>query len=84
MADEWQRQHGRRKRFYREVLAGDPDCYLCGQPGADSVEHVQSRKTHPELIWERSNMVPAHGTCNSSKGSGQLKAGLGSRSRDDW
>ena len=84
--DEWIRLASRRRKVSAVILAPGPDgappaCWLCGQPGADSVDHVLSRSKYPELTWDESNMRPAHGGCNSSKGASATTRDLGSRSR---
>lgn len=86
MADEWTRNSSRRRRCSAIILAPDdqgnpPACSLCGQPGADSVDHVLPKSRYPDLIWELGNMRPAHGDCNSSKGDGAVTRDLGSQSR---
>ena len=64
--------HGRKgrpwQRLRAEVLAASDICWLCGRPGANSVDHVLPLSTHPELAHDRSNLAPAHLSCNSSKG----------------
>lgn len=85
-ADEWTRMASRRRKLAAVVLAKDehgnpPACALCGQPGADSMDHVLPRSKYPELMWEPANLQPAHGTCNSSKGNRATTRDLGSRSR---
>lgn len=81
---EWVHYSSRRAKLGKIVLAGDPNCWLCGQPGADSIDHVLPKHTHRELMWDLGNMKPAHGSCNSSKGAGTGPAGVGPRSRSDW
>lgn len=85
-ADEWIQQSSRRRRVSAVILAPDehgrpPVCWLCHQPGADSVDHVLSRLKYPELTWDEANMRPAHLGCNSSKGAGANRRDLGSLSR---
>lgn len=36
-------------------------CWICGHEGADTLDHIKSRKTHPELTWEPTNWKAAHG-----------------------
>lgn len=86
MADEWTRNSSKRQRFYAIILAPDeqgnpPACWLCRQPGADSIDHVLPKSKYPDLIWEPGNMRPAHGDCNSSKGDGVAARDMGSQSR---
>ena len=78
---------------YRRDKAKDAICWLCKQPIDYSVkrsstddawegDHYYTRKEHPELVNEPSNILPAHRKCNRSR---QAKAGinqLGARSRE--
>ena len=67
-------------------------CFICGQPidyelphghpRAFQVEHVKPQSTHPHLIDDPANCVPAHAICNQSKGAREAPAKLGSTSRD--
>jgi len=54
------------------VLAGNPPCYLCGEPGADTVDHVIP--VAEGGTNELDNLRPAHGWCNRQKG-GQVSQG---------
>ena len=45
------------------LLAGSPDCALCGGPGADTADHIIP-KMHGGGD-ELDNLQPAHGSCNS-------------------
>jgi hypothetical protein len=65
-------QDGEYRRNRQTVLAGDPPCALCGQPGADTVDHITpvSRGGTNELA----NLQPAHRSCNRAKG-GQVAHG---------
>lgn len=85
-ADEWANQSSRRRRVCAVILAKDdngqpPACWICHQPGADSVDHVLSRSRYPDLTWDEANMRPAHRDCNSSKGARANTRDIGSRSR---
>lgn len=58
----------RRAAPYRKViLAGNPPCALCGHPGADTVDHILAKSQRPDLVFDLSNMRPAHRSCNSRK-----------------
>lgn len=35
-------------------------CWLCGHPGATSLDHVIPASTRPDLEWEPANHRPAH------------------------
>ena len=84
--DEWRGNAHRRRKAYAVVLAKDPDgnppaCWLCGGPGADTVDHVLSQRDHPELVWDYGNMRPAHDDCNKRKGADAAPLSLGPQSR---
>jgi 5-methylcytosine-specific restriction endonuclease McrA len=54
------------RRVRAEVLAASDFCYLCGFPGADSVDHLIPRSKGGTN--DRSNLAPAHVACNARKG----------------
>lgn len=56
------------KRLRRRVLEESNICWLCGQPGADTVDHIVPRSVAPHLGEELANLAPAHRGCNSSRG----------------
>ncbi|MDP9418988.1 MAG: HNH endonuclease [Actinomycetota bacterium] len=49
----------------RQVLRG-ATCHLCGQPGADTIDHVVPLAAGGANV--ASNWAPAHRSCNSRKG----------------
>lgn len=57
----------------------DNGCYSCGICGrwvfGDEVtlDHILNRSSNPELRFSESNIQPAHGSCNTWKGSRYLK-----------
>jgi hypothetical protein len=58
--DEW---GGRAAaRATRWVLIRDAGiCWICHHPGADTLDHIKPRSTHPELTWDPNNWRAAHG-----------------------
>ena len=57
------------KKLRLEILSRDGYiCWICGGDGADSVDHLVSRKNGGDL-WDRDNLAAAHKQCNSAKGS---------------
>ncbi len=52
-------------------------CHLCGQaidydlpkddPEHFQLDHIKSRKTHPELEFDPLNWAPSHASCNKHK-----------------
>lgn len=82
--DEWVNQSSRRRALYKKYLTGpDVRCWICRQPGADSLDHVKPRSKFPDLIWDESNLVPAHLDCNGQKGAGTGPPSLGVPS-EEW
>lgn len=80
--EEWRNNAHRRRKCYAIILAGDPRCAICRQPGADSIDHIKPKSKFPELMWDLGNMQPAHRDCNSRKGDGLIDSrALGKRSR---
>jgi 5-methylcytosine-specific restriction endonuclease McrA len=60
-------------RYYRQVKRTRPDCALCGEPGADSVDHIRPVSSFPagtpaSVISSPMNLQPAHLTCNVRAG----------------
>ena len=64
------RSSGKWRKLRKQVLAANDVCWLCGKPGADTVDHVLPLSLYPELAHDMSNLRPAHIACNSSKGAG--------------
>ena len=61
------------------VLAHSTRCHLCGQPGADQVDHVIPIALGGDP-WDPANLRPAHQQCNNTKGAKLI--GDEPRSRD--
>lgn len=78
----WDRERNARpeRAAYRDpVYLAQPKhgvCYLCGEPGADTREHVIPLSKGGTN--EPSNIRPAHRACNSGKGNREL-GGAGAR-----
>jgi len=88
---------GRSTRRWRKLRAQTLDasntCSVCGHAGADAVDHIQARSTHPELAEIRDNVAPIHGVngcpvclrkCNSEKGNRPLDALVQLNCSRDW
>lgn len=64
--------HGRRtrafKRLRQRVLETSDICWLCGLPGADTVDHIVPLSVAPHLGEVADNLRAAHLSCNSSRG----------------
>lgn len=64
----WRRAPGK-ARLWREVIANHGDhCWLCGGPGADTLDHLLPKRDYPELMFALENLRPAHRSCNSRRG----------------
>lgn len=69
------RSKGRTGRPYRRaratVLNASTVCWICGKPGATTVDHIipvsRMAPTDPRLT-DPANLRPAHGPCNSRRG----------------
>jgi 5-methylcytosine-specific restriction endonuclease McrA len=64
------------RQIREQVLATNTVCWLCGLPGADSVDHIIPLSVAPELAHDLNNLRPAHRRCNSKKGAKVGGAGL--------
>lgn len=66
------KNYGRTTRTFRKmrqrILEMSDICWLCGQPGADTVDHLVPLSIDPTRGEDPSNLLPAHRTCNSSRG----------------
>jgi hypothetical protein len=93
---------GHRYRTARKKRLDAPDgniCWWCGHPGADSVDHVESRAVNPwRDVADITNLEPIHGVhgcpycprvkgkrrkCNQERGDG-LVARSRATHRSDW
>lgn len=68
------------KKLRKRVLRESDICHICGQPGADSVDHIIPVDVAPELEYVRSNLAPAHHDvppkCNRVKGNRPYVPGI--------
>jgi len=66
------RYTGRSTRAFRKmrirILEMSDICWLCGQPGADTVDHIIPLSIDPSRGEDPTNRLPAHRSCNSSRG----------------
>ena len=61
--------YGHRWRKLRAaILANNPPCWICGHPGADSLDHLQPVARGGDW-YDPANLRPAHVECNSRRGS---------------
>ncbi len=54
------------ERNRRIVLAGKPQCAICGLPGTDSADHIVPVALGGDHSLD--NLRPAHLSCNASRG----------------
>lgn len=83
--DEWNNNSYRRRQLKKKFLPKGVvvKCWICGQPGANQLDHKKPRKKFPELIWDESNIVPAHDDCNNAKSDSLDPVGIGVPS-EEW
>lgn len=60
------------RRVREQVLAQDDTCWLCGKPGADTIDHLVPISKGGSLL-DKTNLRPAHFACNSRRGDGRGK-----------
>lgn len=59
------------RRLRASVLAASDVCHLCGQHGADSVDHLQP-VSQGGAMHDPRNLAPAHLLCNLRRGTNAL------------
>ena len=72
------------RRVRARVLRASDICWLCGLPGADTVDHVipiAHLAPNDPLLRDIANLRPAHRGCNSRRGTGIPRTDGTSR---DW
>lgn len=80
MSSKWctPAEYSRFKSFLLEEAKGKPKCFYCKQPidvklsarsgQCFTIDHLKPKSSYPQLAKTISNMVAAHKSCNSSKG----------------
>jgi 5-methylcytosine-specific restriction endonuclease McrA len=66
-------------------LAESSICWICGEAGADQVDHVIPVADLPPddpLLTDKQNLRPAHGDCNRRRANGTLPAPMMRTSRN--
>lgn len=61
------------RRARARLLAASTICWICGQPGADTADHIVPAAHLPpgdERHRDINNLRPAHRSCNSRRGTG--------------
>ena len=63
---------GHRWRKLRgQVLRASDVCWICGERGSTTVDHIVPVSLDPARCLDPTNVRPAHLSCNSSRGNGQ-------------
>ena len=60
------------RRVREQVLAEDDTCWICGNEGADTIDHLLPISRGGSIL-DRNNIKPAHQTCNSARGNGSKR-----------
>ena len=60
------------KALRQKILADQPNCAICGRPGADTLDHIQPLELGGTN--EEHNLRPAHRSCNSRLGANLVNA----------
>ena len=60
------------KALRQRILADQPNCAICGRPGADTIDHIQPLELGGTN--EEHNLRPAHRSCNSRLGANLVNA----------
>ena len=47
-------------------------CHLCGQPGADTADHLEPFTVAPHRAYDPTNLAAAHQRCNRVRGHGPI------------
>lgn len=69
------------RKTRQAILAHDTTCWICGQPGADTVDHVIPLALGGAPL-DPTNLRPAHHHCNSQRGDGTR--GTNTQGSRDW
>lgn len=71
MATKWTGTAARNAKRDVFLMYGNV-CHICGRPGANTVDHLIPKSIRPDLMFDRTNMRPAHLSCNSGRGTRPL------------
>ena len=77
-----------RKKWIKDNPPYDNGCYICGICGRwcmyneVELDHIVSRSRRPDLVFDPSNIQPAHHLCNSMKGSSYIEPAVSKNTYD--
>lgn len=57
------------QRVRKQILADSDICWICGHPGADTIDHIVP-VSQGGAYFDRANLRPACSSCNKRKGNG--------------
>lgn len=93
MSDKWctDREYDDFKSFLVQEAGGKPVCYYDGKiidlklsrrsGQSFTIDHIKPRKIYPQLAKVKTNLVPAHKSCNSEKGTQTAEQALADKAR---
>jgi len=56
------------RRLRARILSESDICWLCGEAGADTLDHIVPLSIDATLAESADNVAPAHRSCNSRRG----------------
>jgi len=82
--DDYGRRSHSWKKLRKRVLQQSDVCWLCGQSGADTVDHIIPRSIDLSAAENMDNLRPAHQSCNSARGNRTPEAVEHLRASRNW
>jgi 5-methylcytosine-specific restriction endonuclease McrA len=82
--DDYGRRSHSWKKLRKRVLQQSDVCWLCGQSGSDTVDHIIPRSIDLAAAENMDNLRPAHRSCNSARGNRTPAAVDNLRASRNW